>query len=44
MDNFVKGYEHLSESLAHFTTTTHQIWLNLMTVDANFENCHLMLH
>ena len=36
--NFVKSSGHLSEILAHFTMTTHQIRLTHMTPVANFEH------
>ena len=39
--NFVKRYGHLSEILAFFTTSTHQIWLNHLTPGGNFENLQL---
>ena len=38
LSNFVKSYGHLSEILAFFSTSTHQIWLNHVTPGANFEN------
>ena len=38
LSNFVKSYGHLSEVLVFFTKSTHQIWLDHVTSDANFEN------
>ena len=38
LSDFVKHYGHLSEILAFFTTSTHQIWLNHVTPGANFVN------
>ena len=38
MSDFVKSYGHLKWIFGFFTTSTHQIWLNHVTPDANFEN------
>ena len=38
LNDFVKSYGQLSEIFFLFTTNTHQIWLNQVTPDHNFEN------
>ena len=38
LSNFFKRYGHLMGTLAFFTTSTRQIWLNHVTHGANFGN------
>ena len=38
LGNFFKSYGHLSEILAFFATSTHQIWRTHVIPGANFEN------